>query len=50
MPLIWLLDADIGSSEDRARATLEACNWNIELAVNMHVDGIDTGEPVDVTM
>lgn len=25
-----------------------ACNWNVELAINMHVDGIDTGEPEDV--
>lgn len=37
-----------GATENRAKVTLEACNWNIELAVNMHVDGIDTGEPVDV--
>ncbi|XP_053204042.1 uncharacterized protein LOC128388639 [Panonychus citri] len=37
-----------GAAENRAKVTLEACNWNIELAVNMHVDGIDTGEPVDV--
>ncbi|XP_074601414.1 UBX domain-containing protein 7-like isoform X2 [Brevipalpus obovatus] len=37
-----------GASDERARATLEACNWNIELAINMHVDGIDTSDPVDV--
>ncbi|XP_015789829.1 T-complex protein 11-like protein 1 [Tetranychus urticae] len=38
-----------GEAENRAKVTLEACNWNVELAVNMHVDGIDNSEPVDVT-
>lgn len=27
-----------GADEDRARGLLEACEWNLELAINMHVD------------
>lgn len=27
-----------GADEERARGLLEACNWNLELAINMHVD------------
>ena len=39
----------IGADKQRARATLEACNWNVELAINMHVDGIETGDPAEVS-
>lgn len=27
-----------GAEEDIARNTLEACNWNVEMAINMYVD------------
>lgn len=27
-----------GADEERARGLLEACEWNLELAINMHVD------------
>jgi len=27
-----------GADEERARGLLEACDWNLELAINMHVD------------
>lgn len=30
-----------GADEERARGLLEACDWNVELAVNMHVDTQD---------
>jgi hypothetical protein len=35
-----------GANESTARMALEACNWNIELAVNMFVDANDG--PIDV--
>lgn len=27
-----------GANDETARNILEACNWNLELAINMHVD------------
>ncbi|RWS25434.1 UBX domain-containing protein 7-like protein [Leptotrombidium deliense] len=30
-----------GSDSETANRTLEACGWNIELAINMHVDSIE---------
>lgn len=30
-----------GAEEERAKYLLEACNWNLELAINMHVDTDD---------
>lgn len=30
-----------GADEDRAKGLLEACDWNLELAINMHVDTDD---------
>lgn len=37
-----------GADEERAKSLLEACDWNLELAVNMHVD-IDDGRRVSAT-
>lgn len=31
-----------GADEERAKGLLEACDWNVELAINMHVDTDDT--------
>lgn len=36
-----------GADEERARGLLEACDWNVELAVNMHVD-TDNGRSGEV--
>lgn len=33
---------------DSARAILEACNWNLELAINMHVDGIESTDLLEM--
>jgi hypothetical protein len=30
-----------GATQDAAKSILEACNWNLEMAVNMHVDSIE---------
>lgn len=38
----------IGTNNDSAKAILEACNWNLELAINMHVDGIESNDIVDI--
>lgn len=31
-----------GADEERAKGLLEACDWNVELAINMHVDTDDS--------
>lgn len=31
-----------GADEERAKGLLEACDWNLELAINMHVDTDDS--------
>jgi len=35
-----------GTNNDSATAILEACNWNLELAINMHVDGIQESNDI----
>lgn len=38
-----------GASEERAKGLLEACDWNLELAINMHVETDDERRPTTST-